>query len=63
MSYSNNTPINSKMSYLQEDLKNLALKSPQKKQYGCIITFRGKVIATGYNYDTGNCSLNRQCLL
>ena len=61
----NNSNItnNSKMSYLQEDLKQLALKSPQKKQYGCIITFRGKVIATGYNYDTGNCSLNRQCLL
>ncbi len=31
-------------------LHEIAMKSPCDRQYGCLIVYRNKIIATGYNY-------------
>lgn len=40
-----------------------ALKSGMTTQYSCIITLRGKILATGFNYSTCHGMLKRQCIL
>lgn len=40
-----------------------ALKSCMATQYSCIITLRGKILATGFNYSTCHTTLKTQCIL
>jgi len=49
-----------KIAYLE------ALKSPLKSKYGAVLSYRGRIISTGYNDDrkmSSITSLNRCCLL
>jgi deoxycytidylate deaminase len=45
---------------IQFILHDIALKSPCDRQYGCVILYRNKIIATGYNYYITN-SICKQC--
>ncbi len=44
-------------------LVNTALKSTMAIQYGCVIVHKNSVVATGYNYHTGNSTRKKQCIL
>ena len=41
---------------------NLALKSTMKKRYGCVITYKGTVVGTGYNRAKNDIQL-KYCIL
>ncbi len=52
------------MTDIENLLLNVALKSNMAHRYGCVITLRGKVIATGCNsLDTNKCCTSKQCFL
>ncbi len=40
-----------------------AIKSTLRKRYGCVITYRNKIVGTGYNYDIACGSRRKQCVL
>jgi hypothetical protein len=49
---------------LEQLLYNTALRSDMSMKYACLIQFRNKIIATGYNYyDTQKCCLHQHCIL